>query len=168
MAKYPKNRSATSKRKRSGHNVKTDFSACILTREAALRDRLVDISGAYSPESGCFAVLAEKTGREFQVTACGLLLLDSLLIKHKINRSELIIVGGTAPRIINRSDISFDIAAEESCVMCCLSLGEGAKAGCRISRSSVTVSESCLDMGTITACGTKYFYSIDGQERNTP
>ncbi len=145
--------------------MKIDFSACIITGEAALRDRLADIAGSYSPESGCFAALSEKTGREFEVTAGGFLLLDSLLMKHRVNRAELVIAYGGELRIINRTDIDFGIAAADSCVMCCLAIGEGAKADCRISRGSVALPENCLETGVITSCGIKYYYSIGGQER---
>lgn len=140
--------------------MKTDFSACVLTGETALRDRLADMAAAYSPESGCFAALAEKTGREFRVTACGLLLLDGLLIKHKINRAELVVAGDTSPRVINRADIRFGIAAADSCVMCCLAVGECAGVDCRISRGSVTEPENCVEAGVITSCGMKYYYRI--------
>lgn len=145
--------------------MKTDFSACIITGEAALRDRLAGIAENYSPESGCFAALSEKTGREFEVTACGLLLLDSLLMKHKINRAELVIADGGNLRIINRTDIDFGIAAADSCVMCCLAVGDGAEVDCRISRGSVALPENCLETGVITSCGIKYYYSIGGQEK---
>lgn len=140
----------------------TDFSACIITGEAALRERLAGIAGCYSPESGCFAALAEKTGRELEVTACGLLLLDSLLIKHKINRAELVIAYSGNLRIINRTDIDFSIAAADGCVMCCLAVGEGARTDCRISRGSIEPSTDCLETGVITSCGIKYYYSISG------
>lgn len=140
----------------------TDFSACIITGEAALRDRLAGIAGCYSPESGCFAALAEKTGREFEVTACGLLLLDSLLMKHKINRAELVIVYSGNLRVINRTDIDLAVAAADSCVMCSLAVGEGAKTDCRISRGSVDPFPNCLETGVITSCGIKYYYSISG------
>ncbi len=143
--------------------MKTDFSACILTGEAALRERLENIAGSYSPESGCFAALAQKAGREFEVTACGFLLLDNLLLKNRINRADLIIADGGNPRIINRSDIAFGIAAAESCVMCCLAVGEGAEIDCRISRGSVTPPENCFETGVITSCGIKYHYSIGGR-----
>ncbi len=142
--------------------MKTYFSACILTGEAALRERLKNIAEFYS-EGGCFAALAEKTGRAFQVTACGFLLLDSLLLKHKINRAELVIADVGNPRIINRNDIDFGIAAAESCVMCCLAVGEGAAIDCRISRGSVAPPENCFETGVITSCGIKYFYSIGGR-----
>lgn len=140
--------------------VKTDFSACIITGETALRDRLAEISSAYSPESGCFAALAEKTGREFQVAACGLLLLDSLLTKNRINRAELVLALSSSPRIINRADLNFAIAAADGCVMCCLAVGECAGVDCRISRGSVTEPENCVEAGVITSCGTKYHYRI--------
>ena len=124
--------------------MKTDFSACILTGEAALRERLENIAGSYSP-------------------ACGFLLLDNLLLKNRINRADLIIADGGNPRIINRSDIAFGIAAAESCVMCCLAVGEGAEIDCRISRGSVTPPENCFETGVITSCGIKYHYSIGGR-----
>ena len=47
--------------------MKTDFSACILTGEAALRERLENIAGSYSPESGCCVMCCLAVGEGAEI-----------------------------------------------------------------------------------------------------
>ncbi len=113
------------------NNIKTEFSACIITGGSALRERTEKAMVFYSPESSYFDGLLEKEGRAFDESACGFLLLDGLLQKNRIQRAELILLRGDngRPYIANHAGVDFSISHSESCAMCCVALGDGAMAG---------------------------------------
>ena len=118
----------------------TDFTACIATGGDILKKRVEAVSEYYSPQSAeYFISLCQRFGRGFEESACGFLLLDSLLQKHGINRTELIIVRGEngRPYFANRTDLDFCISHSEGGALCCIALGAGACVGADIQRMRV-------------------------------
>lgn len=115
------------------NNVIIDFTACIVTGGSGLRERLAEAEASYAPESrtGYFSELESKTGRAFAESACGFLLLDSLLQKHRFNRRELVLSRreGERPCFAGRTDLDFSISHSDGCAFCCLEIGEGARIG---------------------------------------
>lgn len=112
-----------------------DFSASIVTG-GGVRSRIEALRGLYSEQCGAyFDEILGKRGRAFADSACGFLLLDSLLQKHKINRAELAITLETngRPRT-NRSDLDFSVSHSEGCAMCVVAIGEGANVGIDVQR----------------------------------
>lgn len=107
-----------------------DFGACIVTG-GGLRPRIENARTFYA--EGCAAYfndILSKRGKAFADSACGFLLLDSLLQKHKINRSELAIFLDKNGR--PRTDLDgmdFSISHSEGCAMCVVAVGEGANVG---------------------------------------
>lgn len=116
------------------NNIVTDISACIVAGGSDLRQRVENTMMFYAPESGYFVTLLEREGDSFVQSACGFLLLDSLLQKHRINRAELVLdrKASGRPYISDRSDIDFSISHSEGCALCCLAVGEGASVGADI------------------------------------
>lgn len=113
-----------------------EFSASIVTGGSVLRSR-VEGAAAYYGE-GCreyFEDILSKRGNAFCDSACGFLLLDSLLQKHRINRAELVITLDERGRPhTNRSDLDFSISHSEGCAMCVIEIGEGANIGGDVQR----------------------------------
>ena len=112
-----------------------DFGACIITG-GGLRPRIENSRPFYA--EGCAAYfndILSKRGKAFVDSACGFLLLDSLLQKHKINRSELVISldENGRPRT-NMSGLDFSISHSEGCAMCVVAVGEGSNVGVDIQR----------------------------------
>lgn len=71
----------------------------------------------------------------FADSACGFLLLDSLLQKHRIERAELSIALNESGRPrTNRADLDFSISHSEGCAMCAVAVGEGANVGIDVQR----------------------------------
>lgn len=107
-----------------------DFSASIVTG-GGLRTRIDNVRTFY--DDGCaayFKDILSKRGKAFADSVCGFLLLDSLLQKHRINRSELVITldKNGRPRT-NSNELDFSISHSEGCAMCVVAIGEGANVG---------------------------------------
>ena len=104
--------------------MKLDFSASIIT--GGVRTRVENTRLFYA--DGCkayFDDILSKRGKAFAASACGFLLLDSLLQKHKINRLELVITLDESGRPrTNRADLDFSISHSEGCAACAVLLGE--------------------------------------------
>lgn len=112
-----------------------DFSASIVTA-GGVRNRVEALRGLYSEQCGAyFDDILGKRGKAFADSACGLLLLDSLLQKHKINRAELAITleKNGRPRT-DRRDLDFSVSHSEGCAMCVVAIGEGANVGIDVQR----------------------------------
>ena len=112
-----------------------DFGACIITG-GGLRPRIENTRTFYA--DGCAAYFNDilaKRGKAFADSACGFLLLDSLLQKHKINRAELVISldDNGRPRT-NLDELDFSISHSEGCAMCVVAVGEHANVGVDIQR----------------------------------
>lgn len=113
-----------------------DISASIVTGGGMLCARTENARTFY--HSGCaeyFEDLLSKRNDAFCDSACGFLLLDSLLQKNRVSRAELIITldGQGRPRT-NFSDLDFSISHSEGCALCVLEMGEGANIGCDVQR----------------------------------
>ena len=113
----------------------TDFTACIAAGGDGLRPRIEQARLLYSEMSEeYFARLLLKRGRAFNESACGFLLADSLLTKHSIDKSTLVISRNAdgRPCIINRTDVDFSISHSEGAVLCSLCLGDNVRTGCDV------------------------------------
>ena len=122
------------------NDIRTDFTACIAAGGDTLKRRVEAAAVYYSPQcADYFSSLCMRYGRGFEESACGFLLLDSLLQKHGINRAELIIrcSENGRPYIENRSDIDFSVSHSEGGAFCCIAIGEGARVGADIQRVRV-------------------------------
>ncbi len=107
-----------------------DYTASIVTG-GGLRQRIENTRMFYS--EGCSAYfddILSKRGKAFADSACGFLLLDSLLQKHKADRLNIAITidKNGRPRT-NRSDLDFSVSHSEGCAMCVVVIGEGANVG---------------------------------------
>ncbi len=111
-------------------------SACIVTGGEELRRRVENTMMFYAPEGGYFDLILEREGAAFAESACGFLLLDSLLLCRGIDRAGLVLERTPAgrPFVANRGDIDFSISHSEGCAFCALALGEGAGVGADIQR----------------------------------
>lgn len=107
-----------------------DFTASIITG-GGIRARIENLRSAYSEACGAyFDDILSKRGKAFADSACGFLLLDSLLQKHRINRAELVIsVDENGRPHTNRPDLDFSISHSEGCAMCAVAIGEAANVG---------------------------------------
>ncbi|MDE6726591.1 MAG: 4'-phosphopantetheinyl transferase superfamily protein [Oscillospiraceae bacterium] len=112
-----------------------DFSASVVTG-SGVRARIESARTLYS--EGCkayFDDILSRRGKVFADSACGFLLLDSLLQKHKIDRAELsITLGGDGRPRTNRADLDFSVSHSEGCAMCVVAIGEGANVGVDVQR----------------------------------
>lgn len=113
-----------------------DLSASIVTGGGMLRVRIENARTFYNV--GCaeyFEDMLSKRGGAFCDSACGFLLLDSLLQKHRVSRAELVITldANGRPRT-NFSDLDLSISHSEGCAVCVVELGEGANIGCDVQR----------------------------------
>ncbi len=117
-----------------------DYTACAASGGMELKKRLDSAAAEYSPLCGeYFAYLQAKRGKKgmaFTESACGFLLLDNLLKKNGVERSEIVISRNPdgRPCVINRGDIDFSISHSEGAVFCCVSIGENAQIGGDIQR----------------------------------
>lgn len=113
-----------------------DLTASIVTGGSVLRSRVENVAAYYG--EGCrvyFEDILSKRGNAFCDSACGFLLLDSLLQKHRINRAELVITLDERGRPhTNRSDLDFSISHSEGCAACVIEIGEGANIGVDVQR----------------------------------
>lgn len=113
-----------------------ELTASIVTCGSVLRSR-IESAAAYYGE-GCrwyFEDIMSKRGNAFCDSACGFLLMDSLLQKHRINRAELVITLDERGRPhTNRSDLDFSISHSEGCAACVIEIGEGANIGVDVQR----------------------------------
>lgn len=107
-----------------------DFTASIVTG-GGVRSRVESLRSVYAEASGAyFDDILGRRGKTFANSACGLLLLDSLLQKHGIERAELVIsVDEKGRPHVNRSDLDFSVSHSEGCAMCAVAVGEGANVG---------------------------------------
>lgn len=113
-----------------------DFSASIVTGGSVLRDRIENAAAFYN--DGCrgyFEDILSKRSNAFCDSACGFLLLDSLLQKNRIDRSGLVITLDERGRPHSeRPDLDFSISHSEGCAMCVVEIGEGANIGVDVQR----------------------------------
>ncbi len=117
------------------HNI-IDLSASIVTGGSGLIRRVESAAAFYGDGcGGYFNDIMLKRGSAFCDSACGFLLLDNLLVKNKIDRSELAITldENGRPRT-NRADLDFSISHSEGCAMCVIEIGEGANIGVDVQR----------------------------------
>ena len=124
-----------------------DLGACIVTG-GGLRPRIENARTFYAEDCAAyFNDILGKRGKAFADSACGFLLLDSLLQKHKINRAELSISldKNGRPRT-NMSVLDFSISHSEGCAMCVVAVGEGANVGVDIQRERPYSFEKMLEL----------------------
>ncbi len=115
---------------------KIDFTASIVTGSGIMRARVESAAANYGEGSRkYFEDILSKRGKAFCDSACGFLLLDNLLLKNGINRSELdITLDGRGRPHTSRSDLDFSISHSEGCAVCALEIGEGANIGIDVQR----------------------------------
>ncbi|MCM1165959.1 MAG: 4'-phosphopantetheinyl transferase superfamily protein [Lachnospiraceae bacterium] len=113
-----------------------DFTASLVTGGGALRARVESAAANYG--EGCrgyFEDILSKRGNAFCDSACGFLLLDSLLQKNRIDRAALNITLDERGRPrTNRGDLDFSISHSEGCAVCVVEIGEGANIGVDVQR----------------------------------
>lgn len=151
-----------------------DYTACIVSGGAGLIDRIETAAADYSPLCGeYFAYLYGKRGAAFVESACGFLLLDVLLKKNGVDRSEVAIARNSdgRPCVINRTDIDFSISHSEGAAFCCVAIGENARVGADIQRvrtysreymeqlARAFMSKSQLESFLVSSDREKYFYT---------
>lgn len=143
-----------------------DFTASIVTT-GGIRARIENARVDYSAECrGYFDYLLGKSEKAFSESACGFLLLDSLLAKHGIDRANLVIsVDENGRPQILRDDVDFSISHSDGCVMCAIALGENACVRCDLRRADGEIAEcgnssEKIREGIITAVGNRYYYVI--------
>lgn len=115
----------------------TDFTACIAAGGEALIPRVEAARELYS--SMCqeyFDGILSREGMRLSESLCGFLLLDDMLRKHGIEKSNLVISRNAdgRPCVINRRDIDFSISHSEGAVCCALIFGGEHRIGCDIQR----------------------------------
>lgn len=119
-------------------DIRFDYTACIVSGGVELLDRINSARSEYSAMCGeYFDSLSVKFGKQtFTQSACGFILLDNLLKKNGISRSELAIVRDPEgrPCIINRQDLDFSISHSEGAALACLAIGADAEVGADIQR----------------------------------
>lgn len=124
-----------------------DFSASIVTG-GGLRTRIENVRTFYAGDCAAyFNDILSKRGKAFADSACGFLLLDSLLQKHKVNRSELTISLDEKGRpCTNFSDLDFSVSHSEGCAMCVVAVGEGANVGIDVQRERPYSLEKMIEL----------------------
>lgn len=107
-----------------------DFTASIVTG-GGIRSRVESLRSSYPEACGAyFDDIFSRRGKAFADSACGFLLLDSLLQKHRIDRAELVIsVDEKGRPHTNRLDLDFSVSHSEGCAMCAVAIGEAANVG---------------------------------------
>lgn len=113
-----------------------DLTASIVTGGSVMRSRIESAAALYNESCrGYFEDVLLKHGNAFCDSACGFLLLDSLLQKNRIDRSTLVITLDERGRPhTNRPDLDFSISHSEGCAMCVIEMGEGANIGVDVQR----------------------------------
>lgn len=116
--------------------MRVDFTASFVTNNAGLRSRIERIAADYNPAcENYFGSILCKHEESFTNSACGFILLDSLLQKNKINRSELVFyIDENGRPQTNRDDLDFSISHSEGCALCALAVGDGANVGIDVQR----------------------------------
>lgn len=112
-----------------------DFTASFVTG-GGIRSRIENLRPVYAEACGAyFDDILGRRGKAFADSACGFLLLDSLLQKHNIDRAELVIsVDENGRPHTNRPDLDFSISHSEGCAMCAVALGDEANIGVDVQR----------------------------------
>lgn len=144
-----------------------DFAASIVTGGGVLRARIENAAAFYNEGSrGYFEDILSKRGNAFCDSACGFLLLDSLLQKNRIDRAELVITLDERGRPhTNRSDLDFSISHSEGCAMCVIEIGEGANIGIDVQRERPYSSEKMRDLSEAFMSDIeRYNFILDGCE----
>lgn len=143
-----------------------DFTASIVT-SGGVRARIENARADYSPEcGGYFDYLLGKSEKSFSESACGFLLLDSLLVKYGIDRANLTVsVDEKGRPQIMHDDIDFSVSHSDGCAMCAVALGEDARVRCDLRCADAEIIErekfsEIIQEGIITAVGKRYYYAI--------
>ncbi len=111
-------------------DISIDFSACIVTGGEGLRVRAEEAAGCYSPQSGYFDGLFEKEGAAFEESACGFLLLDSMIQSRRLDRSSIRLERAEGGRpFAAYYGLDFSISHSGGCAFCAMAYGKDAKAG---------------------------------------
>lgn len=112
-----------------------DFTASFVTG-GGIRSRIENLRLVYAEACGAyFEDILSRRGKAFADSACGFLLLDSLLQKHNIDRAELVIsVDENGRPHTNRPDLDFSISHSEGCAMCAVAIGDEANIGVDVQR----------------------------------
>lgn len=115
----------------------TDFTACIAAGGEELIPRVEAARELYSPMcEEYFDGILSREGMRLSESLCGFLLLDDMLRKHGIEKSNLVISRNAdgRPCVINHRDIDFSISHSEGAVCCALIFGGEHRIGCDIQR----------------------------------
>lgn len=119
--------------------MKIDFASCIVTGGNFMRQRVESAMEYYGAGSvDYFQTIFAKRKEAFCDSACGFLLLDSLLQKNKIDRAGLVITVDkrNRPRV-SAENLDFSISHSEGCALCALAIGNGTEdvtIGCDVQR----------------------------------
>ena len=119
--------------------MKIDFASCIVTGGSYMRARVESAMTNYSEASApYFQLILSKRKEAFCDSACGFLLLDALLQKNKIDRSDIVIAVDKRNRPhISAENIDFSVSHSEGCALCALAVGNGDEdvtIGCDVQR----------------------------------
>lgn len=119
--------------------MKIDFASCIVTGGSYMIARVESAMTNYSDASvPYFQQILAKRKEAFCDSACGFLLLDALLQKNKIDRSELVITVDKRNRPhISAENLDFSVSHSEGCAVCALAVGNGDEdvtIGCDVQR----------------------------------
>ncbi len=119
--------------------MRIDFASCIVTGGNFMRQRVERAMEYYGAGSvDYFQTIFSKRKEAFCDSACGFLLLDSLLQKNKIDRAELVITVDERNRPhVSADNLDFSISHSEGCALCALAIGkDGEKVtiGCDVQR----------------------------------
>lgn len=119
--------------------MKIDFASCIVTGGSYMIARVESAMTNYSDTSApYFQQILAKRKEAFCDSACGFLLLDALLQKNKIDRSELVITVDKRNRPhISAENLDFSVSHSEGCAVCALAVGNGDEdvtIGCDVQR----------------------------------
>ena len=119
--------------------MKIDFASCIVTGGSYMIARVEGAMTNYSEASApYFQQILAKRKEAFCDSACGFLLLDALLQKNKIDRSELVITVDKRNRPhISAENLDFSVSHSEGCAVCALAIGNGDEdvtIGCDVQR----------------------------------
>lgn len=119
--------------------MKIDFASCIVTGGSYMRARVESAMTNYDEASApYFQLILSKRKEAFCDSACGFLLLDGLLQKNKIDRSDIVITVDKRNRPhISAEYLDFSVSHSEGCALCALAVGNGAEdvtIGCDVQR----------------------------------
>ena len=111
-------------------DLRVEFSACIVTGGEGLRERVVEAAGCYASGSAFFDGLFTKSGAAFEESACGFLLLDSMIQSQRLDRGGIRLLRTERGRpYAEGAAIDFSISHSGGCAFCALAVGNGAAAG---------------------------------------